>query len=128
MRNETVYCIDCGKKLAWWDMYINLQYEAEWECLGELKKKVRNVFINPKTGTRVHSFTMDGGAGTILPPPEPGMKRIHYEMQSCSLLNKTKYCNGCARKRNYQCPICGGSIKLVRHSNGKGTKYTHGGW
>lgn len=129
MRNKTVYCKVCGKKLAWWDMFTNIQYEDEYECLGKFRRKARNVFKDNK-GNRVHTFIMDGGAGTEVKPPEPGMKRVRYEMLPCSLYYHTKYCKSCVRKIKGKCarPRCKGPIRLVRRKNGSPTKYTHAGW
>ena len=129
MRTATVYCKVCGKKLAFWSMFDNLQYEEEWECLGEFRKKARNVFKS-KDGRTCSMFIMDGGAGTKLNPPRPDMKRVKFEMQPCSLYYHTKYCSTCVRKIHFKCvrPRCKGPIRLVRRKNGSATKYTHGGW
>ena len=130
MRNETVYCKDCGNKLAWWDMYTNIQHEEEWECDGQFRRKAHNVFVNPKTKARVACFVMDGGAGTVLPPPESDMKRVAYEMNYCALIYKTKYCRKCAEKRHFHCggPRCKGHLVKVRNEDGSSTKHTHGGY
>lgn len=129
MRSRTVYCKVCDKPLAFWDMFSNLQYEDEWECLGEFRRAVRNVFRDSK-GKRVHVFVMDGGAGTIVKPPEPGMKSVKYEMLPCSLYYHTKYCTSCVRRIKFKCvrPRCKGKIRMVRRKGGASTKYAHGGW
>ena len=129
MRNRTVYCKVCGKELAWWDMFSNIQYEDEWECLGEFRKSVHNVFVDKK-GDSVKIFVMDGGAGTKVKPPKPGMKRVKSEMKPCSLYYHTKYCTSCVKKIGFKCvrPRCKGKIRLVRRKNGSSTKYAHGGW
>jgi len=125
-----VYCKDCGKKLAWWNMFDNIQHEEEWECNGQFRRKAHNVFVNPKTETKIACFVMDGGAKTILEPPEPGMKRVTYEMLPCALYYHTKYCATCARKRRYQCgrPRCKGHLVKVRNKDGSSTRHTHGGY
>lgn len=129
VRSTTVHCKVCGKKLAFWDMFMNIQHEDEYECFGEFRRKAENVFVD-KEGNKCHSFTMDGGAGTIMDSPKPGMKRVKYEMLPCSLYYNTKYCKSCVRKIKYKCvrPRCKGPIRIVRRKDGKPTRYGHGGY
>ncbi len=127
VHNETVYCIKCGRKIADWDMFSNLQWEEEWECQGESKERVHNVY--EKDGRQVASFVMDGGEsiGKDIKLPK-GAKRIKYEMKSCALRNHTFFCRDCAYKVRFKCPKCGASIRKRKNRNGSGTKYDHGGW
>lgn len=119
VRNRTVYCKVCGKKLAWWDMFSNLQYEDEWECLGKFRHKLVNVWISKDRKTITHSRKKPRGA-----------KPLKFEMKYCSLYYHTKYCTACVRKIRFKCvrPRCKGPIRLVRRKNGSSTKYAHGGW
>ena len=130
MHNETVYCKLCGKKLAWWDMFSNIQYEDEYECDGEFKERVHNMYRD-KSGSNVTTFTMDGGksAKKDIKLPE-GAKRIKYQMRPCALRNHTKFCPTCAKKSGYKCTQlkCKGHLRLVRRKDGKSTKYGHGGY
>lgn len=127
VHSETVCCKECGKEIAFWDMFSNLQREEEWECQGEFKKRVHNVY--EKDGHKVASFVMDGGvsAGKDIELPE-GAKRVKYEMQSCALHNHTFFCRACAYQLRFKCPKCGASIRKRKNKNGSGTKYDHGGW
>ena len=121
MRNRTVYCKVCDKKLAWWDMFTNLQYEDEYECLGEFRKKLTNVWVHKEGDQKIitHSRKKPRGA-----------KPLKSEMNPCSLYYHTKYCKSCVRKLKAKCvrPRCKGPIRLVRRKDGSSTKYTHGGW
>ena len=121
VRSRTVCCIICNKKLAYWDMFSNLQYEDEWECLGEFRKKLTNVWISKDGKTISHGYKT---------APSPGAKPLKSEMAPCSLHYHTKYCTSCVRKRHFKCvrPRCKGKIRLVRRKDGSSTKYTHGGW
>ena len=128
VHSETVYCKECRKELAWWDMFSNLQYDEEWECQGEFKERVHNVYIN-KEGYKIAEFVMDGGAsqGKDIKLPD-GAKRVKYEMKRCALHNRTFFCRKCAYKLKFKCPKCGASIRKRKDKRGKGTKYDHGGW
>ena len=121
MRNETVYCKVCGKKLAWWDMFTNIQYEDEYECQGKFRKKLVDVWISKDRKTTTH-----GGKK----PPSPGAKLLKSEMNYRSLYYHTKYCKSCVRKIKGKCvrPRCKGPIRLTHRKDGSLTKYAHGGW
>lgn len=124
VRNRTVYCKVCGKELAWWDMFTNIQYEDEWECLGEFRKKLTNTWVyKEKDGNKITAH----GHKTS---PHPGAKPLKSEMSPCSLHYHTKYCTSCVRKIGFKCvrPRCKGKIRLVRRKDGSSTKYAHGGW
>lgn len=121
MRNRDVICKDCGKKLAHWDMFSNLQFEEEWECIGKFRQKVED-----------HWRTKNGKG--ILISSTPDLEKypilLKSQMNYCSLIYHTKYCRKCAYKRHFKCgrPRCKGRIVKVRKSDGGNTKYTHGGW
>lgn len=121
MRNKTVYCKVCDKKLAWWDMFTNIQYEDECECLGKFRKKLTNVWISKDRKTTTH-----GGKK----PPTPDATPLRSEMAHCSLHYHTKYCKSCVRKLKGKCvrPRCKGPVRLVRRKDGSVTKYGHAGW
>jgi len=120
MRSEYVLCKDCGKQLAWWDKFTNLQFEEEWECPVMFRRKVKG-------------FWGDKSGKYVLFSNEPDEKHPYpkkTEMNYCSLIHKTKYCRKCAEKRHFHCgrPRCKGKLVKVRNKDGSGTKYTHGGW
>ena len=110
-------------------MFTNIQYEEEWECTGEFRKRVYNVYRD-KTGSKVATFVMDGGKSAKKDIKLPkGAKRIKYEMKPCALYNKTKFCRKCAYKLHFKCPVCGKVIRKTREkATGKSTKYGHGGY
>lgn len=128
MHTEHVYCLRCNKELSYWGPDFNFQKEEEWECLGKYRRRVQNVFRDSR-GTRISSFVMDGGAGTVVPLPK-GMKRIKTELWFCSLTFHTKFCAICAKKLKYRCSRkgCKGELKKVREFDGKPTEWTHSGW
>ena len=85
VRSENVICSDCGKKLAHWDMFSNLQFEEEWECLAKFRRTVHDMFRsinNPKSSSNVQRDEFQ------IP--------IKTEMNFCSLYYHTKYCRKCA--------------------------------
>lgn len=128
VHNETVYCKKCGKELAWWDMFTNIQFKEEWECQGKFKKRVHNVYLD-KERHRVAKFIMDGGASKNKDIKLPsGAKRVKYEMKSCALHNHTFFCRECSYKLKFKCPICNSIIRKRKNKDGSGTKYDHGGW
>lgn len=119
MRNETVFCKDCGKRLAWWDMFTNIQHDEEWECIGKFRRTLHNTWKSEDGKTILHARE-----------PGPGMVPLKSETSYCSLYYKTRYCKTCARRRHYSCgrPRCKGRIVKVRNRDGSATKHTHGGW
>lgn len=118
VRNVTVYCKDCGKELAWWDMFTNRQYEEEWECIGKFRRKILEF---ASTHNRKSRCTVQTGEYQV---------PIHSEMAYCSLHRHTRYCRTCAYKRQFKCGAhkCTGQLVKVRNRDGSCTKHTHGGW
>lgn len=114
MQTHYVYCKDCRKEIAWWGGGMNVQYHEEWVCQGKVMEDVskRNVFRHTD-GHKSAVFVMDGGAGTQVATPRDAVKVMEQETH-CSVINKTTFCRGCARKHDFKCPECGGDIKLER--------------
>jgi len=111
MRNKTVRCKKCEIEIAHWDMFSNMQFEEEYECMQTYRRKL-------SAESRV--FKMVKGKEALQ----------RSEIRYCSLDHNTKYCGGCARRLKYRCsrPRCKGVLRKVRNKDGSCTKYTHGGW
>ena len=124
MHNETVYCKECGKELAWWDKFTNIQYEDEYECDGKFRRLTSMVWKSKDGKNTLYARRRD----------VEDRKKYPIEVKSkllyCALYHKTKYCHSCARKLKYKCsrPRCTGVLRLVRRKDGKPTKYQHGGY
>jgi len=114
LKTHYIVCKDCGVDIAQWGGGMNWQKKEEWVCQGRIEVDCSkdNVFMG-KDGTKSRVFTMDGGAGTQVKTP-PDNIRLNKEMRHCSVINNTTYCEGCARKYDFKCPICGGGIKRER--------------
>jgi len=119
MRSVNVHCKVCGKKLAHWDMFTNMQFEDEYECLGTFRKTLHDVW---RSRDNKHSI--------ITNSPPAGYVRQKTETNFCAIYYQTKYCKSCVRKLHGHCvrPRCKGPIRLVRRKDGSSTKYTHGGY
>lgn len=125
VKSRTVYCKVCGKKIAFWDMFHNLQYEDEYECFGEFRRKTRGNLWKSKDGKiTLHSNRRDAENKKKYPI------EVKYETLPCAIYYNTKYCKSCVRKIKYKCvrPRCKGPIRIVRRKDGKPTKYGHGGY
>ncbi len=121
MKNETVYCKDCREKIAWWDMYSNIQYEEEWECPAMFRQKVDGQCWRDKSG---HNRLWARQPDAAHPYP------VKSERNYCALIYNTKYCRKCAEKKHFHCgrPRCKGLLVKVRNKNGSSTEHTHGGF
>lgn len=124
MHNENVDCKNCNKRLAWWDSFTNIQYENEYQCFAIVthhvdsrRKYPDNELImnnaipyNDKKGIEIKRLTREIWKVTYIKG-----KTIHKDNWSyCEIVNKTMYCEECAKKLRFKCPICGGTIVLVR--------------
>jgi len=124
MHNEDVNCKKCSKHLAWWDSFTNIQYDNEYQCSAIIthhnkgkRKHPDNKLImdnvipyNEKKYDEIKRLTIDIWKVTYVKG-----KTIHRDNWSyCEIVNKTVYCEKCAKELNYKCPICGGTIVLVR--------------
>ena len=122
VHSETVYCKDCNKELAHWDMFLNLQYEEEWECNGKYRETL-------KEGEAWRSKS----GRDVLWAREPDKEHPYPKRRDwtyCCIRFKTKYCRKCAEKRHFKCgrPRCKGRLVRVRNKDGSSTKHTHGGY
>lgn len=123
--SETVYCKECGKEIAFWDMFSNLQYEDEYECDGNFRKSTKGDLWKSKDGKhQLHAHKRDEEDKIKYPI------LVKSETLLCALYHKTKYCKSCARKLKYKCgrARCRGILRLVRRKDGKTTKHQHGGF
>jgi len=107
-----VICRKCGKNIAWWSQWDNIQYRDEYECQGKVWQKYEHWHFG-KTQSNAE------------PTPEYviecygkplKVKRHSKELWHCSIVNNTQYCEECAKELKYRCPKCGGEIKLTRKS------------
>ena len=125
MRSEHIYCKVCGKELAWWNMFTNIQYEDEYECQGKFRRLTHGKLWKSKDGKSIlHSSRKDTENKKEYPI------EVKSEILPCALYYHTKYCKSCVRKIKYKCvrPRCKGKIVLVRRKDGKSTKYGHSGY
>lgn len=109
VRSEIICCKECGKRIAFWDMFSNVQWLEEWECDHKIRENVpEGVQCFSKSGKERKTWT-----------------------KPCALTYKTKYCRSCAEKLKYKCtrPGCKGTLRKVRNIDGSCTKdYGHGGF
>ena len=96
VNTHEVKCYRCGKKLAWWSMYDNIQYEEEWECKATMRRDI----------TKNKVFKAYNSKG----------KRLKSIITRCSITYNTQYCRECAYKMQFKClrPHCKGRIEKVR--------------
>lgn len=114
-----INCKGCGTELAFWSGFgDNMQFKDEYQCLGKVRIK-REHWHYGKTETNkkptLQAIKQEQKRIREYGISKP-IKVIYHktEMQSCYLINYTYFCEGCARKLRYKCPICGGKIKLTR--------------
>ena len=119
VHSRDVLCKVCNKVLAHWDMFSNLQWEDEYECLGTFRKTLHDVWRS-KDGK--HSIR------TNSPPVDYVQQKT--ETNFCALYYHTKYCKKCITRLHFKCvrPRCKGPVRLVRRKDGTTTKYAHGGY
>lgn len=113
-----VNCRKCGKKIAWWSQFDNIQYQDEYECQGEIWKKWKGQWqgLN-SSGKRVWSGNFKPSIRELKDDDMKHVKTIKpltKELWPCSLENQTQYCRECAKELDFRCPKCGGNIKLIR--------------
>lgn len=107
-----VVCRKCGKEIAFWSMYNNIQHAEEWECCGA----ILDYEYNPKLEKNV--LFADGLSKDKIAPYIKAHKLTNKDWSYCHLINHTYFCKRCAKKYNYVCPECGGKIIKVRDENG----------
>lgn len=110
MHNEDVNCKKCGKHLAWWDMFTNIQYENEYQCSAIVtyhsdgrRKHPDNLLImdnvipfNDEKSDEIKRLTTDvWGVKTMR-----GKKMLKDNWSYCEIVNHTAFCEECTKKFN----------------------------
>lgn len=99
-----VNCKNCGKHLAWWSQWDNIQYADEYQCKGAIRTRNNEFLMN------VFSDKDFKKLNVIKKEKRLGFTRWTY----CKIKNHTYYCETCAKKLKHRCSVCGGKIVLTR--------------
>lgn len=114
-----VSCKKCGKKLAFWSGYgDNMQFVNEYECQGKVFRKCKGEWqgLN-SSGRKIWSGNFKPTKTYIKGEIMQNVmivKPLTKELVFCHIENYTQFCENCAKKLKYKCPICKGKIKLTR--------------
>ncbi len=114
-----VYCKICGKKLAWWSVFDNVQYADEYQCSAAIENKTNRIIMDDVVQDDAHLKKLrDILKRERVDVYDKKDKKLCLERNwsYCNNLHETHFCESCARKLNYKCSVCGGKIVIERRA------------
>jgi hypothetical protein len=114
-----VVCKKCGKQLAWWSMFHNIQHDNEYACSAAVQEDTNelimdNVIQDDEHLNKLSEIIKEKGLDAIETREDGKRYCTHSNWTYCYIGNETHYCEKCAKRLKYKCPVCGGTIKISR--------------
>jgi hypothetical protein len=111
---HNVNCHECGKQIAWWSMFNNIQYQDEYECSAAIDTRNNTMFMDEVHDDDESLDNLQKIIDEKQLEKMDGNTRTECNWNYCKIKNDTTFCKSCATKLKMKCPVCGGTIWLGR--------------
>lgn len=113
-----VNCKRCGRELAWWSMFHNIQRANEYTCSAAIQEDTNELIMDDVIQDAEHlrklQKIIDKKMLDVIEIIDGKRCCTHRNWTYCYIHNDTYYCESCAKRLKFKCPVCGGKIKLSR--------------